>query len=268
MEVFLYWVFLFFLFNVMGWVMESTIESLNHKRLINRGFFTGPYIPLYGAGGVMFAAIGIPLKTAFDSPAVNAFLVFFVGMSVATLMEYAAGSALERLFNKTFWDYSALKLTQKFTYKNRISLVSSLFFGVLSLFMTYCLYGIVEKVVRPFVQTYPYLVLTINCVMTVVMLGDGVVQLIKHGRMRNFLEGQPLPKLKEALFAKLLQVGRNRQIREFRETVLNNINNIKGLLNGKKEPAPVQAEQEPELAPVPVPVLIQEEEEPQTKETK
>ncbi|MBQ7835279.1 MAG: hypothetical protein IJ385_05795, partial [Ruminiclostridium sp.] len=38
--------FLFFVFCNIGWVIESTIESLYRRSFINRGFLKGPYIPI------------------------------------------------------------------------------------------------------------------------------------------------------------------------------------------------------------------------------
>ena len=52
--------FLFFLFCNIGWVLESTIESLYRQRLINRGFLKGPYIPLYGFGGMTILLCCMP----------------------------------------------------------------------------------------------------------------------------------------------------------------------------------------------------------------
>jgi len=228
LETFLYWLFLFFVFNVAGWIIESIVESVNHKRLINRGFLAGPYIPIFGVGGIFFAAIGQPLKNAYDSPYVNVFLVFFVGMLVATALEYAAGSILERVFKKQFWDYSTLKLTYKFTYKNRISLVSSLFFGLCSLFMTYFLYGLVSGLTL----LLPFHVLAgINIVMALVMVTDTVIQVRRYGHIRDFLRKLSYEELREALHKSLLRMGSRQQISEFRDAVFKNIKNINENVN-------------------------------------
>jgi len=214
LETFLYWLFLFFLFNVLGWAVESVIESISHKRPLNRGFLAGPYIPIYGIGGILFALTGLPLKTAFDNIYVNIFLVFFVGMSLATLLEYMAGGILERVFKKQLWDYSTLKITNKFQYKNRISLVSSIFWGLLSLLMTYFLYGIVSG----FVLSLDFRVLvTVNIIMALLMGTDTFIQIRRYGHIREFLEKLPHEQLREVIFKNLLRMGKREHIREFRE---------------------------------------------------
>lgn len=121
-----YWLFSFCLYCMAGWLQESAIESLYHKRPINRGFLKGPYIPIYGVGALLLLFICRPFRE-------NGFQVFFVALVACTALEYFTGWLMETFFGKQFWDYSMFKIT----YKNRISLVSSLFWGVMGLFVTY-----------------------------------------------------------------------------------------------------------------------------------
>lgn len=41
------------IYSIIGWVYESTICSIGHRKLINRGFLNGPYCPIYGTGAVL-----------------------------------------------------------------------------------------------------------------------------------------------------------------------------------------------------------------------
>ncbi len=121
-----YWLFTFCLYCMIGWLQESAIESLYHKKPVNRGFLRGPYIPIYGVGGLLLLLIGEPFR---DNP----FLVFLIALLCCTTLEYFTGWIMETVFGKQFWDYSMMK----YTYKNRISLLSSLFWGLMGLFVTY-----------------------------------------------------------------------------------------------------------------------------------
>ncbi len=56
-----------------------------------------------------------------------------MALIACTALEYFTGWLMETMFGKQFWDYSMFRIT----YKNRISLVSSLFWGVMGLFVTY-----------------------------------------------------------------------------------------------------------------------------------
>jgi uncharacterized membrane protein len=225
MITFSYWLFLFYLFSIIGWVLESIIESVNHKRLLNRGSLWGPYIPIYGVGGILFALVGIPLKEAeFQHYAMNVFLVFFVGMSLATLLEYWVGSFLERVFKKRYWDYSTLKLTSKFNYKNRVSLVSSIFFGICSLFQTYFLYERASSLVS---SLNLYVIFAVNIFMTLAFGIDILVQVRRYKKVQEFLQKLSYEQIRERLYNRLLKTAGASQIREFRETVLKNVENIK-----------------------------------------
>ena len=47
------WFLWLMIYSIIGWVYESTICSIGHRRLINRGFLNGPYCPIYGTGAVL-----------------------------------------------------------------------------------------------------------------------------------------------------------------------------------------------------------------------
>lgn len=94
-----YWLFTFCMYCMAGWVQESTIESLYHRRPINRGFLRGPYIPIYGVGGLLLLFICHPFRD-------NGFQVFFVALIACTALEYFTGWLMETMFGKQFWDYS------------------------------------------------------------------------------------------------------------------------------------------------------------------
>lgn len=189
-----HWLFFFFLFTIIGWVQESTIESVYHRRLINRGFLFGPYIPIYGIGGCLMLLVCMPFRF-------NGFLVFFVGMFSCTVLEYFTGWVMERVFKKQFWDYSMLKLT----YKNRISLVSSLFWGVLSLFMVYILQGIVHQIC--FFFPNPAIV-TFDVIMMCLMSVDAIITVKRQIDFSELVKKLSPEQIKQAFYEKRLEFGR------------------------------------------------------------
>lgn len=186
-------VFMFFAFCTIGWIQESTIESLYHKKVINRGFLRGPYIPIYGTGGMTMIVVCAPFRE-------NPFMVFIVGMISCTILEYIVGALMEKLFNKQFWDYSMLKLT----YKNRISLVSSLFWGVLSLFMIYILLGIIRGVCLLF---EPNVLIVYNMIMMTAMSVDLIFTVNRQINLREALSKLSSEQRIVAVRKMLLRVG-------------------------------------------------------------
>ena len=45
-------IILFFIFSIVGWMIEVTLKYFQYHRFINRGFMIGPYCPIYGSGVV------------------------------------------------------------------------------------------------------------------------------------------------------------------------------------------------------------------------
>lgn len=120
----LHWLAFFFIYCFIGWCIESVIVSIERKKMVNRGFLKLPLLPIYGTGAVIVLIICFPLKD-------NLFKVYFVGMISATVLEYIVGYLMEVIFKMKYWDYS----NDKFNYKGRICLISSLFWGVLSVIL-------------------------------------------------------------------------------------------------------------------------------------
>ncbi len=108
----------FFLYSTFGWLWESTVCSLyNEGHLINRGFFNGPYCPIYGWG----ALCGMLLLQKIKSPIL---LFFSAGFSCCSL-EYVTSFVMEKLFHARWWDYS----DKPFNLHGRVYLPGFLAFG-------------------------------------------------------------------------------------------------------------------------------------------
>ena len=125
--VFTQWLLLFYIFSFFGWIFESSYVSIVNRKLVNRGFLLGPWIPIYGFGGVLMLFVALPFY--FDPV-----LVFLVGMVAASILEYFTGMLMERLFSVKYWDYTGKPFASKNGY---ISLPSSLCWGVFTLILTY-----------------------------------------------------------------------------------------------------------------------------------
>ncbi len=122
------WLFFFYFYCFVGWVWETCYVSVLQAKWVNRGFMTGPFLPIYGSGAIVVLIFTLPFRT-------NAWLVFIVGMASATLLEYFTGVAMEKMFHVRYWDYS----NQPFNLNGHICLLSSLAWGVFSVILT--LYG-------------------------------------------------------------------------------------------------------------------------------
>lgn len=116
-----------------GWVMESIFHTVWERKLVNRGFLNGPYVPIYGFGALLVLNVLEPFQAHW-------YIVFPVSIILATTLEYVTGWAMEKLFHNRWWDYSMFP----FNLHGRICLVFSLGWGVLCLILVY--------IVSPFVN--------------------------------------------------------------------------------------------------------------------
>lgn len=130
------WLFFFYFYCFFGWCFESTYVSIRNRKFVNRGFMRGPFLPLYGSGGIMMLVVSMPFQN-------NIFLTYLAGCVGATLLEYVTGVAMEALFKVRYWDYS----NQRFNFQGHICLSSSLVWGFLTIFMTEWLHRPVERMV-------------------------------------------------------------------------------------------------------------------------
>jgi len=90
---------LFFLFSFAGWCWETSLYLVKEHRLINRGFLSGPFLPIYGFGAMLLLGLCLPL-------AQRPLLACAAGMIAASAFEYAAGAAIEKLLYVRYWDYT------------------------------------------------------------------------------------------------------------------------------------------------------------------
>ena len=102
MQLFYEFVILFFIFAVLGWMMEVTLKYIQYHRFINRGFLIGPYCPIYGAGvvGVTVLVGGLIGREGTYGE------TFLAGFVICGFLEYMTSLYMEKMFHARWWDYS------------------------------------------------------------------------------------------------------------------------------------------------------------------
>lgn len=94
---------LFLAFSVAGWLFEVGLHLLLDGELVNRGTLLGPWLPIYGAGGLL----SVLLLTRF---AARPPVVFALGALLSTAIEFATGKYLLSVYGLRWWDYSMFPL--------------------------------------------------------------------------------------------------------------------------------------------------------------
>ena len=112
------WLLLFFLFSAAGWLWEGLLTAFTTGQWVNRGMLHGPWLPVYGVGGVLMAALLKRSRCRWAAPAACA----VVGGAV----EYGTALALEIRFRQRWWDYTG----RAGSLDGRVCLVSLLGFAL------------------------------------------------------------------------------------------------------------------------------------------
>ena len=94
---------MFFVFCFVGWAWEVGLHIVRDHTFVNRGFMYGPWLPIYGCGGVFIIAILNRFKN-------NKPKLFVSAMLLCGVLEYFTSFALEYFKNMSYWDYHKMKV--------------------------------------------------------------------------------------------------------------------------------------------------------------
>lgn len=93
----------FFIAAFIGWCWEVALHLVKDGIFVNRGTMMGPWLPIYGVGGVSALII---LKRVIDRPP----LLFILTMTLCGIVEYFTSWYLEMTKGIKWWDYSGYLL--------------------------------------------------------------------------------------------------------------------------------------------------------------
>lgn len=111
---------LFLIYSFLGYLVEIIACSIDTKKIVlNRGFFLGPYLPLYGISCILLSFF---LKKYYH----NIIILFILSTIICSVVEFIASYILEKIFKVRWWDYSHIK----FNLEGRICLIYSSLFGL------------------------------------------------------------------------------------------------------------------------------------------
>lgn len=133
--------FFFFVCSFIGFLWEVLLMYVSEGKYINRGFFYGPWLPVYGVGGVLYHLLLGKLRTSNHSYSSSYYrlrflqkmikklcrllLVFFLAMLLGAGVELFIGWFVDTFWGLRYWDYS----DYPFDFHGYICLVSALGFG-------------------------------------------------------------------------------------------------------------------------------------------
>ena len=120
------YIMFFFSFCFVGYAYEVLLYLVQDHVFVNRGTMYGPWLPIYGIGGVLI----IFFLSRFKE---NKWHVFGLTMALCAVVEYIGSWILEFFFNSSYWDYEQMFINVN----GRICLAGLLAFGLGGLFGIY-----------------------------------------------------------------------------------------------------------------------------------
>ena len=134
-------VLIFFICSIFGWLWEVLFHIITEGTFVNRGMLFGPWLPIYGFGGVL--SLLIPKKISKNP--INTFIIIAV---ISSVMEYATSWFFEYIKGVRWWDYSEYI----FNINGRICLYGAVFFGFCGCFCIYILGPMLDDMIKKLPQ--------------------------------------------------------------------------------------------------------------------
>ena len=101
MNLFLQFIFIFYMGCTLGWILELFFRRIVHGKWVNPGLLIGPYLPIYGFGLTLMSIIYALFKDVSLNPII---IILLMGL-IMTLIELIGGwIGLKN--NVRLWDYS------------------------------------------------------------------------------------------------------------------------------------------------------------------
>ncbi len=139
---------IFFTYSVIGWIYELFIFYYHGQGWVNRGFLYGPYLPVYGFGGLLLAITLNKLlkkkKKNLIEWIINILTVFIAVFIITTVVEYITHYVLDTYFNIKLWDYSKDFLN----INGRVCFNASRNFAVGGTILLYLIQPLIEKFIK------------------------------------------------------------------------------------------------------------------------
>ena len=129
----------FFIFSFIGWIWEVILFLVQTGKLINRGAFYGPVLPIYGSACTLIVLL--TYYKGFRKMLKNPPLTFVVITIICSTIEYFTSWFTETFMGITYWNYDGIFMNLN----GRICLENSLFFGIGGSIIIYYIAPILEK---------------------------------------------------------------------------------------------------------------------------
>lgn len=130
-------ILMFFCFSLIGWIWEVSLHFIMAGKFVNRGVLHGPWLPIYGSGGVLILLLLYRLRR-------KPVLEFISAVTLCGIVEYFTAYYLETVHGMKWWDYSGYFLNLH----GRICAEGLLVFGIGGMAIVYVLAPMLDNLFR------------------------------------------------------------------------------------------------------------------------
>lgn len=185
--------YIFIIYSFLGWLMEVLLVSFQQRKITARGFLIGPWCPIYGFGALFVTLL---LKKYYEDPIVLFIMSFLLG----TILEYITSYLMEKIFKARWWDYT----NHKFHINGRVSLTTSLGFGLLGVILVYVFNPFFLKII----SNIPNILFnTIMIIILLIFISDVIIsfKIITNIKKENFANIKDITEIANEEFKKVLK---------------------------------------------------------------
>ena len=146
---------MFMIYSFIGWIIEIVNFIIESKKIVNRGFLIGPYLPIYGVGSLL-------MSTFLQKYSGDLITLFCMCTITCCVLEYFTSYIMEKLFHARWWDYS----NKKFNINGRICLETAVLFGIGG-----CLIVCVSNpIIISILSVVPSIILNVICIILFIII--------------------------------------------------------------------------------------------------
>lgn len=129
-------ILMFIISAFIGWIYEIICVLIIYGQYYDRGILHLPFCPIYGFGMLVLYIIFHKVK--------NKGIIFIGSAIITTLVELITSYVAEYKFHIIMWTYEGWPLN----FQNRISLISSMIFGLMALVFMLIIKPAIEKLYK------------------------------------------------------------------------------------------------------------------------
>ncbi|MGN1131746.1 MAG: DUF975 family protein, partial [Ruminococcus sp.] len=130
-------ILMFFIFSFIGWTWEVCFHLVTDGEFVNRGVLHGPWLPIYGSGGLMILVV---LNKLRKYPVAE----FFAAFTLCGIVEYFTAVFLEMRYGEKWWDYTGYFLN----IDGKVCAEGLLIFGLGGMAIVYFVAPLLDNMIR------------------------------------------------------------------------------------------------------------------------